>query len=325
MLVHISAGWRAHQWRRLFAAASVIAAAFIISPQAAHAAPVVSHQSPGLSMAKQAVAAVQAANDRVGVSVTGAPAETPVLETSATGVLTASSPAGRVGVSLPGSPTTNVEHVAGSSVSRTGSAVETTVTPGVGTTQVAQELLSASAPRTFSYVISLPNGYRMAPQVNGAIALTAAAPGEALTESNTMGWIAPAWAVDASGIPVPTSYTVVGDVLTQSVSPTASISYPVIADPTVTFGWLIYVHFYHSEVGEVVWTAFFAGATAALQVACNVLPTPVNAMCIALVAVLGAVVITIFQTAYNRGGGVVLEFTYGGTPVGYMYVGDNWT
>ncbi len=113
-------------------------------------------------MAEQAVAALQAATAHLGVSVTGASAETPVIATGTPGLLTASSPAGSVSVSLPGSPTKNVEQVAGSAVSRSGAATEPTVTPGVGTAQVAQELLSASAPRTFSYVISLPDGYRMA-------------------------------------------------------------------------------------------------------------------------------------------------------------------
>ena len=231
-----SAGRRVHVWRRIFVAAGVLAAAFIIAPQAAQAAPVPSPQPPSASMAEQAVAALQAATAHLGVSVTGASAETPVIAADTPGLLTTSFPAGSVSVSLPGSPTKNVEQVAGSAVSRSGAATEPTVTPGVGTAQVAQELLSASAPRTFSYVISPPNGHRMAPQANGTIALTTAAPGNPLTGSNTMGWIATAWAVDASGIPVPTRYTVAGDFLTQSVSPTASTSYPVIAGPTVTFG-----------------------------------------------------------------------------------------
>lgn len=85
------------------------------------------------------------------------------------------------------------------------------------------------------------------------------------------------------------------------------------------------MHFYHNEVGEVVWTAAFAGAGAALGIACAALPTPVNVMCGATVAALTGTVIGIFQAAFNRGGGGVLEFTYGGVPFRYMYVGDNWT
>ncbi len=56
-------------------------------------------------MAEQAVAALQAATAHLGVSVTGASAETPVIAADTPGLLTTSFPAGSVSVSLPGSPT----------------------------------------------------------------------------------------------------------------------------------------------------------------------------------------------------------------------------
>jgi hypothetical protein len=45
------------------------------------------------------------------------------------------------------------------------------------------------------------------------------------------------WAKDATGTPVPTSYSVVGDTLVQHVETTPSTVFPVVADPYITWGW----------------------------------------------------------------------------------------
>lgn len=141
-----------------------------------------------------------------------------------------------------------------------------------------------------------------------------------------MGWVHAPWAVAANGIRVPTAYSVSGNILTQTVDTVGVTSWPVVADPTISFGWVIYVHFSHQEVGEVVWTAFFAGAGAALGAACAAISlTLLTAGCVFLAAAATTVMIGIFQTAFNRGGGLVLEFLYNGDPYGYEYVGNNWT
>lgn len=97
-------------------------------------------------------------------------------------------------------------------------------------------------------------------------------------------------------------------------------------DVSVSFGWVIYVHFYHKDVGGVLLTALVEGAAAAASFGCSALSLGwLTAACVALIAIFAAVVIGWFQTAYARGGGIVLEWTYAGGFYGYSYVGDNWT
>jgi hypothetical protein len=196
--------------------------------------------------------------------------------------------------------------------------------------QFSQVIASAAAPKHYSYKLTLPAGYSPYLQPNGTVALEADSVGLAggvPTQATTLGWINPAWAVDANGAPVPTSFTVSGDTLTQNVAFNRSTAFPVVSDPTVSFGWVVYVHFYHSEVGSVVWIAFFAGASASLGWACSLISVGwLVPLCIAVETAMATYLLGLFQTAFNRGGGIVLEFNYFGWPwAGYMYVGDNWS
>jgi hypothetical protein len=52
-----------------------------------------------------------------------------------------------------------------------------------------------------------------------------------------IGTIDPAWAKEANGADVATSFTVNGSTLTQSVSPGESTTYPLVADPRVRQAW----------------------------------------------------------------------------------------
>ncbi|MDO4253957.1 MAG: hypothetical protein Q4C81_02260 [Kocuria sp.] len=52
-------------------------------------------------------------------------------------------------------------------------------------------------------------------------------------DGNFLGGIDEPWAVDATGSPVDTSYTVEGTTLVQNLATDDSTSYPVVADPTV--------------------------------------------------------------------------------------------
>lgn len=73
------------------------------------------------------------------------------------------------------------------------------------------------------------------PQTDGSIDLvlneTFEEDGVSAEVTATVGTIEPAWAVDANGAPVPTSYDVTDGVLTQHVD-TAGAAFPVVADPT---------------------------------------------------------------------------------------------
>jgi len=79
-----------------------------------------------------------------------------------------------------------------------------------------------------------PTAYRFAFQVDGAPAVLRPAAGGAVDVMSAGGAfvnsVAPAWAKDATGAALRTSYSVSGNILTQSVEH-AGAAYPVVADP----------------------------------------------------------------------------------------------
>jgi len=81
-----------------------------------------------------------------------------------------------------------------------------------------------------------PTAYRFAFAVDGKPAVLKSAAGggvDVLTSAGAfVNSIAPAWAKDANGAELPTSYAVAGNVLTQTVEH-AGAAYPVVADPRV--------------------------------------------------------------------------------------------
>jgi hypothetical protein len=258
------------------------------------------------------------------------PGQTPTLSTSAAGLVTAADPAtGQVlAVKVPARPTASVA-VGAAQALTTDAAAYTVVTPETGGVQIAQDITGPSAPTAYAYRLTLPLGYAPYLQPNGTIALELKTIGKVKgtpTQAGTLGIIEPAWATDAQGNAVPTTYTVDGATVTQHVTFNGDTAFPVVADPQVSFGWVTYVHFFHSEVGSVVWIAAIAGAMATLGWACGLISVGwLVPICIAAAAALTAYLLGLFQTAWNRGGGIVLEFNYYGWPwAGYMYVGDNW-
>jgi len=55
--------------------------------------------------------------------------------------------------------------------------------------------------------------------------------------SEPLAYIDPAWAKDALGTPQTSRYSVDGDTLTQTTTPTTKTSYPVVADPRLRNAW----------------------------------------------------------------------------------------
>ncbi|MFC8599905.1 hypothetical protein [Isoptericola sp. NPDC057191] len=67
------------------------------------------------------------------------------------------------------------------------------------------------------------------------------------------------WAADANGAAVPTTYTVEAGNLVQTVAPSGSTAYPVVADPKITFGRNIYINFTRAETRRIAgYTAYGA-------------------------------------------------------------------
>lgn len=98
-----------------------------------------------------------------------------------------------------------------------------------GSLQMATVITSASAPRNYRYSFELQGGWQMIENENGSVAIF---------DDNGV-WaagVAPAWAKDAVGRDVQTSYEVIGSDLIQNVNlDDPAIQYPVVADPWLGF------------------------------------------------------------------------------------------
>jgi hypothetical protein len=273
--------------------------------------------------------ATVAAQLAAGVEVSGDAANTPTVVTSPTGDVSAVTPGTggiSIGIKLPATPKANSATVNGAMVMSSTDSSVAVVNPTVGGLQVAQDITGPSAPTSYQYKLTLPPGYKPVVQSNQMIALTSAKGSDPLSAANTIGFVDPAWAVDANGANVPTSYSVSGKTITQTVNTSSVTAWPVVADPSISFGWVIYVHWFHKEVGSILLQAFFAGVGAAGAAACTLISVGfLVPVCLFLFGFATAAVVAQFNTAYSRGGGIVWEFTWTGSPYGYEYVGDNWT
>ena len=66
----------------------------------------------------------------------------------------------------------------------------------------------------------------------------------------TYGTIDKPWAVDAEGKKLPTSYSIDGNKIIQKIN-TRGASYPIVADPKVTWGWGMYINMKGEEMNAL--------------------------------------------------------------------------
>lgn len=92
-----------------------------------------------------------------------------------------------------------------------------------GSVQIAAVIESAAAPTEYRYSLSLPAGAEVR-DIDGLVTFWNAA-------GTFLGGVAPAWALDAKGEVVPTSFRVEGNTLVQHVDHGKASAYPVVADP----------------------------------------------------------------------------------------------
>ncbi|MFF4537500.1 hypothetical protein [Streptomyces aureus] len=90
-------------------------------------------------------------------------------------------------------------------------------------------LEDANAPRQQSFKLTLPEGATTRQTAEGGLIVFDAS-------GKITGGLETPWAKDANGAPVPTSYRVEGDTVTQVVEPGANAAYPIVADPKWTWG-----------------------------------------------------------------------------------------
>jgi hypothetical protein len=100
-----------------------------------------------------------------------------------------------------------------------------------------------------------PTSYRFPVTIGGAPARLAHGPDGTIeayagSASEPAAVIQPAWATDADDAAVPTEYLIDGHTLVQVVDHRGA-AYPVIADPSVSLGWKIYVKYNETQVKRI--------------------------------------------------------------------------
>lgn len=138
--------------------------------------------------------------------------------------------------------------------------------------------------------------------------------------SVVLGEVAAPWAVDATGQPVDTAYSVVDGDLVQVIAPDADTTYPIVADPTVTLGTGIYVYYSKSEVKSIAGSSI-ADKIKYVSALCSVIPNPVAAAgCALYVYDSYDSVADTFKSAAKAGKRVEMKYTYSGLLIGWKPV-----
>jgi hypothetical protein len=162
---------------------------------------------------------------------------TPVVAADASGAV--------VGIGLPEEAASGSGTPAGDAVvfQNPGQGTSTTVQPlADGSVRASVTIGGADSPESYSFPLDLPDGAHADVQPDGSVAITSQVEttdedGSAHLVDTVTSRFAVPWAVDANGAPVPTTYTVDGDTLTQHVAITPGTAFPVVADPFWSTVW----------------------------------------------------------------------------------------
>ena len=111
---------------------------------------------------------------------------------------------------------------------------------------------------------------------------------------------------------MPTRYEVDGSSVVQVVNH-ADATYPVTADPKVSFGWSIYLKYSKKEVKDFKSRGGVIGAGTLIGFVCRSVPNTIGAaVCAASVAVASAAIINTFVQAAREKKCVEIKFSYSG-------------
>ena len=166
---------------------------------------------------------------------------------------------------------------------------------GAGETRLLAVATDADAPNEFEFDFGLAPGETLQVDADGQARVVAADGTTALT-------IAPAWAYDANGTAVPTSYEARNGVLVQHVEH-QGYAYPVTFDPTANCGWVTCtVYFDKSETRRIADGSIGVAAVVAL---CTLAGGPIaGAACLAG----GAILVLWAQSAQSQNKCLKLKF-----------------
>jgi len=178
-----------------------------------------------------------------------------------------------------------------------------TTTPLVhedGSLQILTTIADSGAPSDYEYQLALAPGGALVLTDEGGVDIVEA-------DGSVSRSVAAPWAFDALGIPVSTHYVVDGGTLTQVIEHDSSSTYPIVADPKVSYGWGVYYHFNKAETITIGkdWLAIAAGSTTACAAVGAALGSLAPVIGTAIGGVIGgaACLVVVGPIAWNAGVG----------------------
>lgn len=160
-----------------------------------------------------------------------------------------------------------------------------------GVVQINTVISQPSAPTRYKYELTLPDGGQIVTANSGLVVVNA--------DGDPVAHVAPAWAKDANGSPVPTHYELNGNTLVQVVDFTADTVFPIVADPAVT--WLWWGRTIKYTKNETTQIASFANDGAAVSFACSIAGPAAGVICGAVIAIGLRIVATAARNASKAG------------------------
>ncbi|NUV60769.1 hypothetical protein [Streptomyces sp. CAI-85] len=182
-------------------------------------------------------------------------------------------------------------------------------------------LKDAGASTSQRFDLNLPAGTELVPAADGGYEIIERIDADS---SVAIGAIAAPWAKDAAGKDVPTDYRLDGNSLVQRIHTTADTVFPVVADPSVSFGRGIYVKFNRSETASV---APYSDAASAVVAACQKVPErvrnmPVRTICRGTLGAGAQSVRKTFKSAASQNRCVQIRLPY--APIGVVIGWPEW-
>lgn len=182
--------------------------------------------------------------------------------------------------------------------------VDVAVQPTEHGARIQTVLQNANAPTEFTYDV---DGLTPALQDDGSVLLLDA-------DGQPAGYVAAPWAFDAAGAPVATSYAIVGSSIVQTVAHNvAGVQYPVVADPSVSVGWRIYVRYSPAEVRSQVtgWRGTVNDKARYAAVLCGAIPNFIGAAACGLIVYdVASSIMSTAKSAAAVGKGMTIEYNY---------------
>lgn len=112
-----------------------------------------------------------------------------------------------------------------------------------------------------------------------------------------------------------TSYTVEGSTVVQHVATDAGTAYPVVADPSVTFGWYVYVHLSPADQRAFLQGGIWGAGSLATAICLGIGPGAL--VCAVGATALAGIISSYISDKYNPRCDMKIAFHYSGGIHGY--------